>query len=86
MKKSIIILLCAVIICWIINIRLYTSNSFENAVNYNVTVYHDGTAKIEVKNVNNIHQASDGTLTIEGGGVAPEFQYPQRQFVKGEEQ
>lgn len=84
MKKRILILLCAVIVCGLVDICLYSEKDLKPTAHYNVMVYHDGSAKIEVKNVNYINQAEDGTLTIEGGGIAPEYQYPQRQFVKGE--
>ena len=82
MKKAIIILLSAVIVCGIIDVSLYSRNDLKAAAHYNVFVYNDGSAKIEVKNVNYIHQAKDGTITVEGGGIAPEYQYSQRQFVK----
>lgn len=82
MKKTIIILLCAVIVFGIADVCLYSEKGLKPTAHYNVTVYHDGSAKIEVKNMNYIHQAEDGTLTVDGGGIAPEYQYPQRQFVK----
>ena len=67
LTKAVIILalVCAFLGFWLV--RIYgAERAYTDEPNYSITIYEDGKAQIDVRNIGLVQQKADGTLIIEG--------------------
>lgn len=67
LTKAVIILalVCAIMAFWLV--RIYgVERAYTDEPNYSITIYEDGKAQIDVRNIGLVQQKADGTLIIEG--------------------
>lgn len=98
LKIAVVIMAAAVILGFCGLLYVYEDKSIEDAVNYSIHVYDNGTATIGVDNIGHVYQLQEpiefgagyylmpGTLIIPGDGNKAIYEHPQHDaYVRDKE-